>query len=360
MSNIEGDIRTLLLKAPWTVLYCPKCNPLILPLASDVQPHKSFPWAKQLRCYQCNAEWVVCNNCAISKKHITNRRQCLNHDRLYHRDILDGKRSKKKQCSSSEHQEVSIHDATEMQHDFIDNYDTSNVMDDIETSCYSVLAMVYDRMLCNSVTVGVATFNNFGNYNNKSFFELEHFNGVGMASLVCNASFHVTEGSSHILEQEIVLHLNITRMTIDRVLHAETRKHNKAHTEALEQDKDETIGLKKKMVHKYISLAHIAENYDNRKPLSMVQLCEGRFGCIIRTGNLFVELYCGSHAEFLGGSWYRNWTISRNAVQGKRLHTSSILHYCLLLPKLTFYGMPSREEDRMYMAITSEWLEMNE
>jgi len=60
----------------------------------------------------------VCNECAISKKHITHRRQCLNHDRLYHHDILDGKRSKKKQRSSLECQEVSIHDATEMQHDF--------------------------------------------------------------------------------------------------------------------------------------------------------------------------------------------------------------------------------------------------
>jgi hypothetical protein len=152
--------------------------------------------------------------------------------------------------------------------------------------------------------------------------------------------------------------LNI--MAIDRVLHAETSKQDKAHTEALEQDKDETIGLKKKMVHKYLSLAHIAENYDNRKPLSMVQLREGRFGCIIRMGNLFVELYCRSQTEFLGGSWYRNWTISRNAVQCEKLHTSSICHYCLLLPKLTSYGMPSREEDPMYMAITSEWLEMNE
>jgi len=136
----------------------------------------------------------------------------LNHDRLCHRDILDGEKSKKKQRSSSECQEVSIHDATEMQHEFIDNYDTSNVMDDIETSRYSVSAMVCGRILCNGISVGDANFNNFGNYNNLSFFELEHLNGVGLASLVCNASFHVTEGSSHISEQEIKLHLNITRL----------------------------------------------------------------------------------------------------------------------------------------------------
>jgi len=64
--------------------------------------------------------------------------------------------------------------------------------------------------------------------------------------------------------------LNI--MAIYRVLHTTTRTHNKALIDAAEQQKCNTIGMKKKMVHKYISLEQITENYNNRKPLSVMQL----------------------------------------------------------------------------------------
>ncbi len=205
MSNIEEGIRVIFPKAAWSVLYCSTCNPLILPHASDVQPHKSLPWAKQLRCYQCNAEWVVCSECSNSKKPMTSRRQCLNHDRMYHRDLPDGHRPQKKGRGLSG-------DAAKMPDDWFDDIGVTNVTEDIECSTDGILAATCDTSLCNYVTIEEATFNNFGNYNNKSFFEMEHFNGLGVASLVFNASFHLTEGSRHIAEEEVELHLNITRL----------------------------------------------------------------------------------------------------------------------------------------------------
>jgi hypothetical protein len=101
---------------------------------------------------------------------------------------------------------------------------------------------------------------------------------------------------------EVNLMTNVLNMmAIDRKFNAETRKQEKKCANNCERNIEETIGLEKKMVHKYVSLAAVVDKYDNRKPLSMVQLREGRFVCIIRRSNLFVELYCGSHIEFLGG-----------------------------------------------------------
>jgi hypothetical protein len=141
-------------------------------------------------------------------------------------------------------------------------------------------------------------------------------------------------------------------MAIDRVAITQARKLDHMRLDA--RDEKETIELLKNMVHKYKNLEKILHKYDNRKPLSIIQLIDGRFGCMICPSNLFVEFYCGSHKVYFGGSWYYNWTSARESVWCGKLGTSNVRNYCLLLPKLTPKGMPSRTEEPMCEHTCSE------
>jgi hypothetical protein len=144
-------------------------------------------------------------------------------------------------------------------------------------------------------------------------------------------------------------------MAIERV--ASNKKPNDYVTQD-EDIEDDNITISKKMVHKYKSLDDVTFCFYNRKPLSMVQLHDGRFGCILRQKQSFVELYCGTQSELLSGSWYHNWSISEHLVYCEHL-TAATAKYCLMLPKLTSTGMPARSELPMYTVITSEWMEIN-
>jgi hypothetical protein len=152
--------------------------------------------------------------------------------------------------------------------------------------------------------------------------------------------------------------LNI--MAIDRVLNTEYTKRRQTNTNSSNKEVEKSIGLAKKMVHKYASREEVTERYFSRKPLSMVQLTDGRYGCIIRRNQLFVQLQCASQQEQLSGSWYYKWTMNTTDAVVIHLQSTNIRHYCLLLPKLTMHGMPTNNDEPMYMAITSDWLEMNE
>jgi hypothetical protein len=118
----------------------------------------------------------------------------------------------------------------------------------------------------------------------------------------------------------------------------------------------------KKMFHKYKSVHDIVNNYIARKPMSVVQLVDGRFGCITRRTKTFVQLNPMDETKlFLGGSWYCNWSSSMQDVQLHDIDISNIIHYCLLLPQLTATGMPMPlEDDIKYTLITSEWMERND
>ncbi len=152
--------------------------------------------------------------------------------------------------------------------------------------------------------------------------------------------------------------LNI--MAVDRVLHTEYNKRRQTDTNTCNKEVEKSIGLAKKMVHKYASREEVTERYLSRKPLSVVQLTDGRYGCIIRRTNFFVELNCSSRREQHGGSWYYQWTMNTTDTVVIPLRCTNIKHYCLLLPKLTMHGMPTSNNEPMYMAITSDWLEMND
>ncbi len=81
---------------------------------------------------------------------------------------------------------------------------------------------------------------------------------------------------------------------------------------------------------------------------------------VIRRTNIFVELNCSSRREQHGGSWYYQWTMNTTDAVVIPLRFTNIKHYCLLLPMLTMHGMPTSNNEPMYMAITSDWLEMND
>jgi len=207
MSNSEADIRKIIPNAPWTSLYCPCCQPLVLPLLTDIQQHNSFSWAKQLRCNTCNTRWVVCTECASSRKPFTNRRQCLDHDRFYHREGADIALRHKKQRNALEGDQGLLQNT---QLSFDDNFNSSAL--ECEGHCLPTEVFDVDSATSYKLTCFDPTFDNFGNYNNKTFFEMEHYHGAGTASLVSIASFKDFSCAGKVSEEEVELHLNVTRL----------------------------------------------------------------------------------------------------------------------------------------------------
>jgi hypothetical protein len=135
----------------------------------------------------------------------------LNHDRLYHCDVVVGVSLKKKQRYSLDELEIPMLDV-DVANDFVDNYTTIDSCDNLESSLYHQSNTEHDKLLSQCLTYGAPTFDNFGNSNSKRYFEREHFHGARAASLVSLSSFHDAEGGHNISKEEIELHLNITRL----------------------------------------------------------------------------------------------------------------------------------------------------
>lgn len=134
----------------------------------------------------------------------------------------------------------------------------------------------------------------------------------------------------------------LKQMAIERVLNNSTTKGDEVKIDATG-----------KLCYVYRSVEQLQQFYDHRKPISIVQLSDGTFHAKV-TRNFYVELTCESYAGNISGSHYHYWVIE--SYEMKLLEdTLHIINYCLLLPKMTMTGIPSRENEAIYTAIDYEW-----
>jgi hypothetical protein len=125
-------------------------------------------------------------------------------------------------------------------------------------------------------------------------------------------------------------------------------------TEDLESDgkvddgADQTLQQKVsgKMAHRYKNAQLLLSDYEKRKPLSVVHLRDGRFGCLLRD-NTIVIMTCDNFVLSRAGACYHNWALLQQTRE-KITTLEQIKNYCLLLPKMTPTGMPTSTNTPTY------------
>jgi hypothetical protein len=95
--------------------------------------------------------------------------------------------------------------------------------------------------------------------------------------------------------------------------------------------------------------------------MSLVQLQDGRFGCILKDKTTFIELkYDQGSQQSVNGCWYHRWYIDNMTVD-QAAAIKCIKHYCVLLPLLLPTGMPTETDPSpTYTILTSEWMAMQQ
>lgn len=110
--------------------------------------------------------------------------------------------------------------------------------------------------------------------------------------------------------------------------------------------------------HIYRDASEVIAAFCDRKPMSVVRLHDGAFGCMVSDG-MMVQLTCGVHVSDINGCTYHRWELPFNkSVVMEDASPNGIAHYCLILPQLQATGLPPPHSDALYTTITSEWLEI--
>jgi hypothetical protein len=69
-----------------------------------------------------------------------------------------------------------------------------------------------------------------------------------------------------------------------------------------------------KMAHRYKNLQLLVSDFENRKPLSVVRLWDGRFGCIL-WDNIVVIMRCDNFVDSHAGACYHNWALMEHTTE---------------------------------------------
>jgi hypothetical protein len=88
-SSTNYEVRKIVGKAPWNVLYCHSCIPPVLPNVADIKPHEEFSWALNLRCFKCNSKWIICTICSNTRTGMTTKTQLYLHNHKKHNDHIE-------------------------------------------------------------------------------------------------------------------------------------------------------------------------------------------------------------------------------------------------------------------------------
>jgi hypothetical protein len=121
---------------------------------------------------------------------------------------------------------------------------------------------------------------------------------------------------------------------------------------------EECIGITQnkvngKMAHKYKNIEQALYYFQNRKPVSVVHLLDGRFGCILYDNTMAI-LSCDDYIETRAGAFYHNWSFVKQSME--RIMSNQISDYCLLLPRTTSTGMPTCGNNPEFTLIQSDWM----
>ena len=108
------------------------------------------------------------------------------------------------------------------------------------------------------------------------------------------------------------------------------------------------------LYHRYRSKAKIFVDWHGGRPLSVIVLSGGQYGCAI-SGDEMCEL---KHSEYIGqdnGHSYHSWTLDNETIH-PYAH-ADIVRYCLFLPSLGPRGFTG--EETSYTAIDTQWNELD-
>jgi hypothetical protein len=146
----------------------------------------------------------------------------------------------------------------------------------------------------------------------------------------------------------------LRQMAIERVQKNHWEDNNEKNS--LKYEETSTPSSKGKLCFVYNSLQHIQQEYNERRPMSLIQLDNGKFLATVTTER-YVEMICGEYIGTIGGAHYHHWSLT-NSQPKSMLETNKVAKYCLLLPKLTTTGLPSASDDPVFTTIDSDWNEI--
>jgi hypothetical protein len=94
-------------------------------------------------------------------------------------------------------------------------------------------------------------------------------------------------------------------------------------------------------------------NYVHRKPISVVTYNFGKWGAITKDKCFFIQVIFEETMEIINGQ--HNWLVKLDEQESQT--DADIVHYCLLLPKLTSTGLPKTVHAPKYCIIESHWMD---
>jgi hypothetical protein len=110
---------------------------------------------------------------------------------------------------------------------------------------------------------------------------------------------------------------------------------------------------KGKQFHKYKDKEDVTDNFNNRKPMSMIQLDNGKFFFSVMKNNTFVPVMCTTYFRTICGWHYHYWHIADN--DDHEVNIFTIQRCCLLLPLMSSTGLPTSNDDAIYTVIDYDW-----
>ena len=106
-----------------------------------------------------------------------------------------------------------------------------------------------------------------------------------------------------------------------------------------------------KQFHRYKNKEDVLHNFNNRRPMSMIQVENGNFIFPLLNRNTFVHVMCRTYFQTICGWHYHYWEI----VDGNEVNILSLQRHCLLLPMMSSTGLPTSDDEAIYTVIDCDW-----
>lgn len=81
----QAELRCMIGRAHWTVLYCQQCHSSTLPSISNLTQHFDYSWAITVTCSACNEQWNICTHCDSARTPMVDKFALYNHYYKKHR-----------------------------------------------------------------------------------------------------------------------------------------------------------------------------------------------------------------------------------------------------------------------------------
>jgi hypothetical protein len=80
-----AELRSIIGRAPWAMLYCQECHPTNLPSVNNLSQHFEYYWAVTVTCSTCNKQWNICTTCDSRRTPMVDKVSLYNHYYKKHR-----------------------------------------------------------------------------------------------------------------------------------------------------------------------------------------------------------------------------------------------------------------------------------